>query len=184
MHGKHSGGNSASFWISTLFLNNICSEALNLLLGTSDDSKWHPKGPWTFLGKRVFWASPFPTYPNKIQLCWLCVHPNKIKLCWLCVRLPINSNGVSVIIYMYRLFLTSFMRVRTCMRPCVHARARVQRVWCCLFAFLGPLGPIRGPLGGCRHLTTYLTFSKKHIHRKRGRREREREREKDCTSFK
>ena len=44
--------------------NLIFSDPLNLLLGTSDDSKWHPKGPRTILGKmfidhfQLFW-SPF-----------------------------------------------------------------------------------------------------------------------------
>ena len=58
MHGKYSGGNSASFWTSKLFLKNLFfPDRLNPLLGTSDDSKWHPKGPWTILGKSVFWPS-------------------------------------------------------------------------------------------------------------------------------
>ena len=35
----------------------IFPEPLNLLLGTNDDSKWHPKGPWTILGNSVFWPS-------------------------------------------------------------------------------------------------------------------------------
>ena len=57
-HGKYSGGNSAFFLASKLFLKNmIFPDPLNLLLGTSDDSKWHPKGPQTFLGKSVFWPS-------------------------------------------------------------------------------------------------------------------------------
>ena len=39
-HGKYSGGNSASFLTSQLFLKNmIFPDPLNLLLGTSDDSK-------------------------------------------------------------------------------------------------------------------------------------------------
>ena len=58
MHEKYSGGNSASFLPSKLFLRNmIFPEPLNLVLGTSDDSKWHPNGPRTILGKSVFWPS-------------------------------------------------------------------------------------------------------------------------------
>ena len=39
-HGKYSGGNSASFLTSKLFLKNmIFPDPLNLLSGTSDDSK-------------------------------------------------------------------------------------------------------------------------------------------------
>ncbi len=57
-HGKYSGGNSASFSTSIFFLKNMFfPDPLNLLLGTSDDSKWHPKGPRTILGKNVFWPS-------------------------------------------------------------------------------------------------------------------------------
>ena len=57
-HGKYSGGNSASFLTSKLFLKTVIfPDPLNLLLGTSDDSKWHPKGPRTILGKSVFWPS-------------------------------------------------------------------------------------------------------------------------------
>ena len=49
---------SKSFLTSKLFVfNDFFPGPLNLLLGTSDDSKWHPKGLQTFLGKSVFWPS-------------------------------------------------------------------------------------------------------------------------------